>query len=106
MALYAGLAENEDQRKQFMGMILREFDMAEKAIVTIAGQDFLLEDSPVLSRSIRLRNPYVDVLHQAQLNLVRRWRLEPPSGEGARGELLSALLHSVNAIAAGLQSSG
>ncbi len=106
MALYAGLAQDGDQRKQFLGMILREFDLAQKAIVTIAGQEVLLEDSPVLSRSIRLRNPYVDVLHQAQLNLLRRWRLDPPAGEGARAELLSALLHSVNAIAAGLQSSG
>ena len=106
MALYAGLAQDDDQRKQFLGMILREFDLAEKAIVAIAGQEVLLEDSPVLSRSIRLRNPYVDVLHQAQLNLLRRWRLDPPAGEGARAELLSALLHSVNAIAAGLQSSG
>ena len=106
MALYAGLAQDDDQRKQFLGMILREFDLAEKAIVTIAGQEVLLEDSPVLSRSIRLRNAYVDVLHQAQLNLLRRWRLDPPAGEGAKAELLSALLHSVNAIAAGLQSSG
>lgn len=106
MALYAGLAGEDGQRNQFLGMILREFDLAENAIVTITGQEFLLEDSPVLSRSIRLRNPYVDVLHQAQLNLLRRWRLDPPSGDAARADLLSALLHSVNAIAAGLQSSG
>jgi phosphoenolpyruvate carboxylase len=60
----------------------------------------------VLAQSIGLRNPYVDPLHMAQVSLLRRWRQAPPTGQAAGSELLDVLLHSVNGIAAGLQTTG
>jgi len=37
-------------------------------------QSHLLENNPVLSRSIRLRNPYVDAMSLIQVELLRRKR--------------------------------
>ena len=62
----------------------------------------LLQGSPVLRRSIRLRNPYVDPLSLVQVSLLRRWRDgSEPDAEEAQ---LAAL--AVNGIAAGLQNTG
>jgi phosphoenolpyruvate carboxylase len=57
----------------------------------------------VLSRSIKLRNPYVDALHVAQFALLRRYR----EGDAREDDtLLDAIHHSINGIAAGLQTTG
>ena len=67
----------------------------------------LLERSPVLARSIKLRNPYVDALHVAQLALLKRFRsLAADAPEDDRHLLLDAIHHSINGIAAGLQTTG
>jgi phosphoenolpyruvate carboxylase len=66
-----------------------------------------LEHSPILSRSIKLRNPYVDALHLAQIALLRRYRALPAGAPAAtRAALLDAIHHSINGIAAGLQTTG
>jgi phosphoenolpyruvate carboxylase len=84
-----------------------EFQRSVAALRAVTGQGALLERSPVLSRSIKLRNPYVDALHIAQITLLRRCRGLPadaPAGE--REALLDAIHHSINGIAAGLQTTG
>jgi phosphoenolpyruvate carboxylase len=60
-----------------------------------------LAGSPVLRRSIRLRNPYVDPLSFVQVALLAGLRRSPESEGLAR---LAAL--TVNGIAAGLQNTG
>lgn len=105
-ALYATLVPNDGNRASFAARIERERSLAIEAILAITGQSSLLESSPVLAQAIRLRNPYVDPLHLAQIALLRRWRDDPPREREARDELLSALLHTVNGIAAGLQTTG
>jgi phosphoenolpyruvate carboxylase len=104
--LYAGLVEDRAARERFVGRIEAEADAAVAGILAATGQESLLERSPVLAQSIRLRNPYVDPLHLAQVSLLRRWRDDAPTSEAARRELLDVLLHSVNGIAAGLQTTG
>ena len=65
----------------------------------------LLEDSPVLRRSIRLRNPYVDPLSFVQVALLRRLRaLAEDAPERREVQRLIAL--SINGVAAGLQNTG
>ena len=90
------------ERARFIEQARNRFE----AILAVTGQGQLLEGSQVLAQSIRLRNPYVDPLHLAQVSLLRRWRSEPPREEAAREELLGVLLHTVNGIAAGLQTTG
>jgi phosphoenolpyruvate carboxylase len=81
--------------------IVREYELTVECLLQVARQQELLERSPVLARSIKLRNPYVDALHVAQLALLRRYR------SGDRDEvLLDAIHHSINGIAAGMQTTG
>lgn len=102
---YAQLAAPEVQ--PVFGAIEAEFERTVRAILRITEQTELLERSPVLARSIRLRNPYVDALHVAQLTLLRRARSRPADASPADREmLLDAIHHSINGIAAGLQTTG
>ena len=104
--LYAELVPDERLRRRFADRIEAEQERATAGILSATGQSELLEHSPVLAQSIRLRNPYVDPLHLAQVSLLRRWREDAPSDDASRRELLDVLLHSVNGIAAGLQTTG
>jgi phosphoenolpyruvate carboxylase len=82
-----------------------EFERAEHALLRITGQERLLAHSPVIEKSIRLRNPYTDVLNLVQLDLLRRWR--EGGADGADAEpLREALFVSLNGIAAAMQSTG
>ncbi len=69
----------------------------------ITGHEELLEDDPVIRRSIQLRNPYTDVLNLLQLELLRRSRV---NGGGGDETLRQALFLSINGIAAAMQSTG
>ena len=80
-----------------------EFARAEAALLRIVRRDELLEPGRAIAATIRYRNPATDVLNLVQLDLMRRWRSSP---EEAEGDLARALLLSVNAIAAAMQSTG
>ena len=86
--------------------IQRECQRSVTAILEVTGQVALLERSPVLANSIRLRNPYVDALHIVQIELLRRYRSQPVVAAGVLDDLLDAIHHSINGIAAGLQTTG
>jgi phosphoenolpyruvate carboxylase len=100
---YSTLANDTDPLR----ILEAEYERSVQLILDITQQAELLETTPLLARSIRLRNPYVDVLHATQVELLRRHRalpaeVDPPGREA----LLDALHHSVNGIAAGLQTTG
>jgi phosphoenolpyruvate carboxylase len=87
--------------------IEQEYLRSVDAVLTVTGQSELLEKSPILARSIKLRNPYVDALHIAQIALLRHLRALPDDAPQAeRAALLDAVHHSINGIAAGLQTTG
>src|SRR5579859_1975667 len=87
--------------------VMEEYDRAVATVLQVTRQGELLERSPVLARSIKLRNPYVDALHVAQLALLRRFRSLPGDArEDERHLLRDAIHHSINGIAAGLQTTG
>jgi phosphoenolpyruvate carboxylase len=88
-------------------IIEEEYARALDAMPSITGQSTLLGEQSLLARSIRLRNPYVDALHLAQITLLRRFRTLPEGAdEQERATLLDAIHHSINGIAAGLQTAG
>ncbi len=97
----------DEQSTGIMHIIEEEYERSIRCILQIAQQTELLEKSPLLARSIKLRNPYVDALHLAQVALLRRYR-DVPQGAHAeeRAALLDAIHHSINGIAAGLQTTG
>ena len=67
-------------------------------------QEDLLDNYPVIKKSIILRNPYTDVLNLLQVELIRR--LRRTDDESAREELRNTVFLSINGIAAALQSTG
>ena len=99
--LYANLVENAAVRERIWGIIVEEFQRTRRMILAVAGQSELLEHNPVLARSIRLRNPYVDPMSLIQVDLLRRKR----AGENTRA-LNYALGATINGIAAGLHNTG
>ncbi len=100
---YALLSDDSSQLEELEA----EYRRTVSAILAVTGQREILERSPVLARSIRLRNPYVDALHFAQMVLLERFRKAGPGDSKADRELLlDAIHHSINGIAAGLQTTG
>lgn len=70
-------------------------------LLDVTGHVELLEDNPVLRRSIDVRNPYVDPINLAQIDLLRRLRVAPPDPR-----LRRALMMTVNGVAAGMRNTG
>jgi phosphoenolpyruvate carboxylase len=99
--LYAGLVSDVALRDRVFAMLFEEFERTKAVVLRLTGQTTLLEKNPVLARSIRLRNPYVDPLSLIQVELLQRKR----RGEDNE-ELNYALAATINGIAAGLRNTG
>ena len=82
-------------------MLEEEFLRTRRALLSITGEEELLQANVVLSRSIRLRNPYVDPMSLVQVELLRRKR----AGENTAA-VNYALGATINGIAAGLHNTG
>jgi phosphoenolpyruvate carboxylase len=103
--LYASLVEDEALRTRVFTTLEAEFDLTRKMVLAITQQTALLENNPVLERSIRLRNPYVDPMSLIQVELIRRKRALPPDAAAA-AELNRAISATINGISAGLRNTG
>jgi phosphoenolpyruvate carboxylase len=99
--LYSMLVRDEGVRDRVFALLSEEFQRTRRALLFITQQKELLEGNPVLQRSIRLRNPYVDPLSLIQAELLRRKR----NGEESE-DLNYALGATMNGIAAGLHNTG
>ncbi|MBS1849978.1 MAG: phosphoenolpyruvate carboxylase [Acidobacteria bacterium] len=99
--VYASLVQDASLRERVWTMLTDEFERSRRMILTITGQAELLEGNPVLLRSVRLRNPYVDPMSLIQVELLRRKRAGQDSAE-----LNYALGATINGIAAGLHNTG
>jgi phosphoenolpyruvate carboxylase len=98
---YAGLVTDKAIRDRVLALFEEEFERTKQVLLELTGQSTLLERNPVLARSIRLRNPYVDPLSLIQVELLRRKR----AGEDT-DDLNYALAATINGIAAGLRNTG
>jgi phosphoenolpyruvate carboxylase len=103
--LYAGLVTDAPLRERIFGAVEREWERTERAVLDLTGQPALLASSPVLRRSVRLRNPYVDPLSFLQICLLRRLRAVPEQNP-ALPELQRLVALTINGVAAGLQNTG
>jgi phosphoenolpyruvate carboxylase len=99
--LYANLVTDAGIRERTFAMLQEEFERTRRVILAISGQRELIEGNAVLSRSIRLRNPYVDPMSLVQVDLLRRKRTGTPEES-----LNYALAATINGIAAGLHNTG
>lgn len=99
--LYASLVRDGALRERVWRIISDEFELTRRMLLVVKQQEKLLEKNPVLSRSIRLRNPYVDPMSLIQVDLLRRKQ----SGDTSE-KLNYALAATINGIAAGLHNTG
>jgi phosphoenolpyruvate carboxylase len=97
-ARYAALAP-EAAREAVWPRIEKEYALTLQWVLALLGNVGLLDDNPVLQRSVALRNPYIDPMSFLQVELLRRRR----AGEPGWGR---ALLLTVSGIAAGLRNTG
>ncbi len=99
---YSALAESTGADPAPFQSVEGEFSKAETALLRVARRDTLLDPARAIAATIRYRNPATDVLNLVQLDLMRRWR----ATDAPSDDLRQALLLSVNAIAAAMQSTG
>jgi phosphoenolpyruvate carboxylase len=98
---YSGLVEDSALAAAVFAKIEAEWHRTVTAILTLTDQKALLDRSPKLLSSIRLRLPYIDALNHLQVDLLRRRR----AGDDSEGT--SRAIHmSINGISAGLRNSG
>ena len=83
--------------------IREEHGAAVRAVLAIVEADRLLDRHPVLQRSIRLRNPYVDPMNAIQVELLRHYRAADDNG---RALVRRPLMRSIAGIAAALRNTG
>jgi phosphoenolpyruvate carboxylase len=99
-ACYAVLAGQTGER--IFPIVRDRFELTRDLVLRLTGESELLDREPILQRSIRLRNPYVDPMSLVQVDLLRRWRERDRDDSG----LEKALFTTVRGIARGLRNTG
>jgi phosphoenolpyruvate carboxylase len=102
---YTSLVSDPATRSRLWTRIAEEHAVCVRTILLITENENLLDDSPVLQRSIRLRNPYVDPLSYVQVALLRRLRALPESSRERAG-VLNTLLLSISGVSSGMLNTG
>jgi phosphoenolpyruvate carboxylase len=98
---YAELVPDAELRESIFGRIRREWHASIETLLDIMGHERLLQDNPLLERSIRNRFPYLDPLNHVQVELLKAYRAQNSDEQVLRGIQLT-----INGISAGLRNSG
>jgi phosphoenolpyruvate carboxylase len=109
--LYAELDDEADERHRCWGLIARERDRTQQALLDLVGGNELLGATPWFQRSIDFRNPYVDPLNLIQIEMLRRRRsltdnAGQTGGEEESQRLRDLLRLTVQGVAAGMRTTG
>jgi phosphoenolpyruvate carboxylase len=104
--------------RPIFGMIEQEYERTVAEVLAITGSSGLLSSQPELSRTLSVRDTYLEPLHHLQVALLRQYRelgdesRQRAVGPGTRRQpsdstaLERALLTTVNGIAAGMRNTG
>jgi len=122
---YASLVKDAALRDRVFPMLKAEFERTRSMFLLVTQQKELLEGNPVLARSIRLRNPYVDPMSWIQVELLRRKQANDQQNQASSAqlnqasdqqknqaceqntdELNRAITGTINGISAGLRNTG
>ena len=98
---YADLVPDAKLRETIFGRIRAEWHGSIDVLLKIMGHNRLLQDNPLLERSIRNRFPYLDPLNHVQVELLKAHRAQSADEQVLRGIQLT-----INGISAGLRNSG
>lgn len=98
---YLPLVSDGAAAADIFGRIRDGWSLARDGLLAATGQGALLEASPALDQSIRLRLPYIEPLNLLQVELLKRHR----AGE-SDPRIKEGIELSINAIATALRNSG
>ena len=98
---YLALVEDRAAGEAIFAAIRADWQRTHDGLLAITGQSRLLEKSPQLDASVRLRLPYIEPLNLLQIELIKRHRGGEDDPRVAEGIQLS-----INAIATALRNSG
>jgi phosphoenolpyruvate carboxylase len=98
---YSTLVEDPQLGEALFGKIRSAWESTHDCLLAITEQSRLLEKSPKLDASIRLRLPYIEPLNLLQVELLRRYRAGDTDARVREGIQLS-----INAVATALRNSG
>jgi phosphoenolpyruvate carboxylase len=101
---YASLVEDEGVRDLIFGMIEKEFRLTREMVLKVSGGAEVAERFPDYRRSLAARLPTVNAVSRMQVELLRRFRAA--ASEAEHDAFKSALLLSINTVAAGLGATG
>jgi len=104
-ALYASLVCETALRDTILEVIRAEHARTSQQLCAVLEQAALLENVPVLQRSIARRNPYVDPLNFMQVALLRELRQLAPDTPRYHA-VLRTVLATIHGIAAGMKTTG
>ncbi len=100
---YAARTPDRSLGRRLFKLLAAEYQRTCRVVLQITGEKQLLDNAPVLRRSIAVRNPYVDPMSYLQVELLARQR----AGNAAeQDKLLYAILLTINGIAAGMRNTG
>ena len=105
-ALYAELVPDRRLATKTYERLRAEYERTVDAVRAITGHAELMDDEPVIQRSIQLRNPYVDPLNYIQVDVLRRLRALPEPDAPEAEALREVMVMTINGIAAGLRNTG
>ena len=106
MSHYAALVPNAAVRDAFLNRIMDEFERTSFLLTECFGRS-TMDRRPRAAKTLRLRADALRVLHEQQIDLLRRWRDVQRSGDDAAAkQMLPELMLSINAIASGLRTTG
>ena len=96
---YAELVEDTELREAIFPRLRAEWQYTIEMLLATTGQQTLLDQNPLLARSIKNRFPYLDPLNHVQIELLKRHRA------GDTDERVVHAIHlTINGIAAGLRN--
>ena len=98
---YAELVEDVDLRTAIFERLRKEWELSIAMLLAVTEREALLEQNPLLARSIQNRFPYLDPLNHVQIELLRRHR-----GGEADQRIVEGIRLAIHGIATGLRNSG
>jgi phosphoenolpyruvate carboxylase len=101
---YASLVEDDGVRDMIFSMIEQEFRLTSEMVLKVSGGREVAERFPEYRRTLAARLPAVNAVSRMQVELLRRFR--GAEKEADRDAYKSALLLSINTVAAGLGATG